>query len=312
MNSKYGCWQCGQPVCECERISKELDATPSPSNRAQRTAEIEWGRRAWLAQNGTPANSIAAIRMALTQLDAEARATGKSREAVLADWSASRLDAPRVAAAKAALSASEVEARRAAVAANRAEISASEAAALRAAVWASEAERAASKAARLARKARRNGDHQAAAEFAAKAAAAAALWASEAERAAPKAAPKAARLARKAMPSNAPLTEEAKLPNSRAKTSLVLSLVNVFIPCFWVLPVPALLGVIFGFVGRNKVNSGLRENGKGMATAGIILGIAALVGSVAFSVLDGPDAVRRWDCSTLGWADATTCINVNR
>jgi hypothetical protein len=64
--------------------------------------------------------------------------------------------------------------------------------------------------------------------------------------------------------------------NGMSIASLALSLINV-IPCFWIVPIPAFMGVIFGFVGRSQMKRSGLVNGKGMATAGITLGIVALV-----------------------------------
>jgi uncharacterized membrane protein len=58
--------------------------------------------------------------------------------------------------------------------------------------------------------------------------------------------------------------------------SMVLSLVNV-IPCFWLIPIPALLGVIFGFVGRGQMKRSGSDKGKGMGIAGITIGFVFLV-----------------------------------
>lgn len=60
--------------------------------------------------------------------------------------------------------------------------------------------------------------------------------------------------------------------NGLSIASLVLSLVNV-IPCFWFLPIPAVLGVIFGFVGRSQMAKQSSTRGKGLALAGIIVGL---------------------------------------
>ncbi|MCU1400926.1 MAG: hypothetical protein JWN62_4035 [Acidimicrobiales bacterium] len=60
--------------------------------------------------------------------------------------------------------------------------------------------------------------------------------------------------------------------NGMSIASLVLSLVNI-IPCFWIFPLPALLGVIFGFVGRSQLGRAENGRGKGLATAGIIVGL---------------------------------------
>ena len=57
---------------------------------------------------------------------------------------------------------------------------------------------------------------------------------------------------------------------------MVLSLVNV-IPCFWLIPIPALLGVIFGFVGRGQMKRSGSDKGKGMGIAGIAIGFVFLV-----------------------------------
>ena len=64
--------------------------------------------------------------------------------------------------------------------------------------------------------------------------------------------------------------------NGMSTASLVLSLVNV-IPCFWVTPIPALLGVIFGFVGRGQMKRSGSDKGKRMAIAGIAIGTVFLV-----------------------------------
>jgi hypothetical protein len=73
--------------------------------------------------------------------------------------------------------------------------------------------------------------------------------------------------------------------NGMAIASLVLSLVGI-IPCFWVLQVPGLLGIIFGFVGRGQIRrSGGTQKGNGMALAGIVIGIVLIVAAVLFVVL---------------------------
>lgn len=64
--------------------------------------------------------------------------------------------------------------------------------------------------------------------------------------------------------------------------SLVLSLVGL-IPCFWVLPITALLGVIFGAVGRRQIaNSHGAQKGQGLATAGLIIGVILLALAIVF------------------------------
>ena len=64
--------------------------------------------------------------------------------------------------------------------------------------------------------------------------------------------------------------------NGLSIASLVLSLVNV-IPCFWFLPLPALLGVIFGFVGRGQISHNPGAKGKGLAIAVIVVGVVFVV-----------------------------------
>ncbi|HEY5875052.1 MAG TPA: DUF4190 domain-containing protein [Ilumatobacteraceae bacterium] len=65
--------------------------------------------------------------------------------------------------------------------------------------------------------------------------------------------------------------------NGMSVASLVLSLVGV-IPCFWGLQVPGLLGVIFGLIGRRQIaRSNGMQKGKGLATAGLVIGIILLV-----------------------------------
>lgn len=64
--------------------------------------------------------------------------------------------------------------------------------------------------------------------------------------------------------------------NGMSIASLVLSLTNV-VPCFWIVPIPALMGVILGFVGRSQMKRSGLVNGKGIAAAGITIGIVALV-----------------------------------
>ena len=64
-----------------------------------------------------------------------------------------------------------------------------------------------------------------------------------------------------------------------AIASLVLSLVGL-IPCFWLLQIPALLGVIFGLVGLSQTKNGARP-GRGMAIAGLVIGLVLVVACVA-------------------------------
>jgi Na+/proline symporter len=73
-----------------------------------------------------------------------------------------------------------------------------------------------------------------------------------------------------------------------AIASLVLSLVGV-IPCFWVLQVPGLLGMIFGFIGLGQTKDGRR--GRGMAIAGIVVGVllVLLCAAIWIAIAADPD-----------------------
>jgi hypothetical protein len=69
--------------------------------------------------------------------------------------------------------------------------------------------------------------------------------------------------------------------NGLSIASLVLSLVNV-IPCFWFFPLPALLGVIFGFVSRGQMKATGSDKGKGLAIAGLVVGLVFVAIGIAF------------------------------
>jgi hypothetical protein len=60
-----------------------------------------------------------------------------------------------------------------------------------------------------------------------------------------------------------------------AIASLVCSLVGI-IPCFWLFQIMGLLGTIFGFVGLKQTKNCAR-GGRGMALAGVIIGILLLL-----------------------------------
>jgi glucose uptake protein GlcU len=86
-----------------------------------------------------------------------------------------------------------------------------------------------------------------------------------------------------------------------AVASLVCSLVGV-IPCFWLFQIMGLLGTIFGFVGLKQTKDGQR-GGRGLALAGVIIGIILVVASVIFWVYVATNANclrvgNRFDCTT--------------
>jgi hypothetical protein len=60
----------------------------------------------------------------------------------------------------------------------------------------------------------------------------------------------------------------------------VLSLVGL-LPFFWILQLPGVLGVIFGGIGLSQTNNRSGYRGRGMAIAGLVLGIVL----VAFALL---------------------------
>ncbi|MEV3993656.1 DUF4190 domain-containing protein [Streptomyces sp. NPDC049837] len=88
----------------------------------------------------------------------------------------------------------------------------------------------------------------------------------------------------------------AQARNGMGVTALVLGIVGVVLGLavilFWVTWLPALLAVIFGFVGLSHARKGLATN-RGMALAGAILGVAGLliaVGGGVFTVMTVKEA----------------------
>ena len=58
--------------------------------------------------------------------------------------------------------------------------------------------------------------------------------------------------------------------------SLVLGLVGLI--TFWLLAIPPILALVFGLVGRSQIKmSGGRQEGDGLAIAGIVTGIVGMV-----------------------------------
>ncbi len=72
--------------------------------------------------------------------------------------------------------------------------------------------------------------------------------------------------------------------NGLSIASLVLGLVNI-IPCFWFLPIPALLAVIFGFVSKGQIAKDPTYKGRGLAIAGLILGLIGVIGGILIWVV---------------------------
>ena len=69
--------------------------------------------------------------------------------------------------------------------------------------------------------------------------------------------------------------------DSLAITAMVLGIVAVplFIVC-----VPAILAVVLGLLGRRNIRRDPAKGGKGMATAGVVLGSLSLLGAIVFFV----------------------------
>ena len=65
-----------------------------------------------------------------------------------------------------------------------------------------------------------------------------------------------------------------------AIAAMVLGLVGLA-PCFWIFQLPALLGMIFGFIGLRQTKDG-GQGGRGMAIAGVVIGVVLVVLCVAF------------------------------
>ena len=64
--------------------------------------------------------------------------------------------------------------------------------------------------------------------------------------------------------------------NGIAVAALVLGIVAIPTVCFWYISIPcAVLGIIFGVVGRNAATKGAPRGG--MATAGLVCGLIALI-----------------------------------
>lgn len=64
-----------------------------------------------------------------------------------------------------------------------------------------------------------------------------------------------------------------------AVTSLVLGIISVVIFCFWPISMPlAVMAIIFGAIGMN-------QGGRGMAVAGLVCGVSAIVLFLTFFII---------------------------
>jgi Domain of unknown function (DUF4190) len=62
--------------------------------------------------------------------------------------------------------------------------------------------------------------------------------------------------------------------NGMAVASMVLGIVGLVLCCLWI---PEVLAIIFGGVALSQINNNPAQSGRGMAIAGLIMGIASFV-----------------------------------
>ncbi|ADD42644.1 DUF4190 domain-containing protein [Stackebrandtia nassauensis] len=78
---------------------------------------------------------------------------------------------------------------------------------------------------------------------------------------------------------------EQELPQGMPLTSMILGIVSIpLVFCCYIGTITGILAIIFGAIGLSQVNKG-EARGKGMAMAGLILGISAFVVLIVFIVL---------------------------
>jgi hypothetical protein len=71
--------------------------------------------------------------------------------------------------------------------------------------------------------------------------------------------------------------------NGLSIASLVLGIIGLILFC---LPLPSLLAVIFGFVGRSQISRD-QSRGRGMAIAGLVLGAIGIIAAIIFWIWVG-------------------------
>jgi Domain of unknown function (DUF4190) len=65
-----------------------------------------------------------------------------------------------------------------------------------------------------------------------------------------------------------------------------MAIASLILGIVWLGGVGSLLALIFGIVGKNQIEaSGGSQSGRGLATAGIVLGILGLIGAVLWILL---------------------------
>jgi hypothetical protein len=66
--------------------------------------------------------------------------------------------------------------------------------------------------------------------------------------------------------------------NGLGIASMVLGIVAVVIPCFWIFQIPGVIAVVFGAVALSQLKKHPEKyTGRGMAVAGLVLGLVSLV-----------------------------------
>jgi hypothetical protein len=82
-------------------------------------------------------------------------------------------------------------------------------------------------------------------------------------------------------PTSSPIPLEQRT-NSMATSGLVMSCIGL-ICCGGCLPI-AVLGVVFSIIGLNEANRDPAQVGKGVAIAGLVIGLISLLGAIAATV----------------------------
>ncbi|MDQ1426517.1 MAG: hypothetical protein QOD72_4015 [Acidimicrobiaceae bacterium] len=66
--------------------------------------------------------------------------------------------------------------------------------------------------------------------------------------------------------------------NGLGIAAMVLGIVAVVVPCFWLFQIPGVLAIIFGLVSLSQVKKNPQNfTGRGMAIAGLVLGLVSMV-----------------------------------
>lgn len=87
--------------------------------------------------------------------------------------------------------------------------------------------------------------------------------------------------------------------NGMSIASLVLGIIGVVTSCCYIGIIPGILSLIFGIISKKRIkDSNGREKGDGLAIAGIILSIVAIVFAIYAIInliINGPEIFRKMD-----------------